>query len=70
MNIQHNINLTQGTRNYVQNNLNVSLYKDNHRLYEVTDVLRALNDNLIGVDKNDLKTLTKSQYSGIIYITL
>jgi hypothetical protein len=70
MNIQHNINLTQGTRNYVQNNLNVSLYKDNHRLYEVTDVLRALNDNLIGVDKNDLKTLTKLQYSGTIYITL
>jgi hypothetical protein len=70
MNIQHNINLTQATRVYIQRNLNVSLFKDNHKLYELADIFRLLTDNLIGVDKTDLKTLTNLQYLGTIYITL
>lgn len=70
MNIQYNINLSNGTRQYIQRNINVSLYKDNHRLYEVADLLRALNDNLIGVDKNDLKILNNLFASGTIYITI
>jgi hypothetical protein len=70
MNIQHNVNLTQATRVYIQRNLNVSLFKDNHKLYELADIFRLLTDNLIGVDKTDLKTLTNLQYLGTIYITL
>lgn len=70
MNIQHNINLTQATKFYIQRNLNVSLFKDNHKLYEIADIFRLLTDNLIGVDKTDLKTLTNLQYLGTIYITL
>ena len=70
MNIQHNVNLTQATRVYIQRNLNVSLFKDNHKLYEIADIFRLLTDNLIGVDKTDLKTLTNLQYLGTIYITL
>lgn len=70
MNIQYNINLSNGTRQYIQRNINVSLYKDNHRLYEVADLLRALTDNLIGVDKNDLKILNNLLYSGTTHITI
>ena len=70
MNIQHNINLSIGTRQYIQHNLNVSLFKDNNRLYEVADILRILNDNLIGVDKNDLKVLNSLLTSGTTYITI
>lgn len=70
MDIQHNIKLTQATKVYIQRNLNVSLFKDNHKLYELADIFRLLTDNLIGVDKTDLKTLTNLQYLGTIYITL
>ena len=70
MNIQHNINLSNGTRQYIQRNLNVSLFKDNHRLYEVADILRLLTDNLIGVDKNDLKVLNNLLNSGTTHITI
>ena len=70
MNIQHNINLSIGTRQYIQRNLNVSLFKDNNRLYEVADILRLLTDNLIGVDKNDLKVLNNLLNSGTTHITI
>ena len=70
MNIQHNINLSNGTRQYIQRNLNVSLFKDNNRLYEVADILRLLTDNLIGVDKNDLKVLNNLLNSGTTHITI
>lgn len=70
MNIQYNINLSNGARQYIQRNINVSLYKDNHKLYEVVDLLRALTDNIIGVDKNDLKILNNLLYSGTTHITI
>jgi hypothetical protein len=69
--IQHNINLSIGTKQYIQRNINVSLFNDNHRLYEVGVLLRVLNPKeLIGVDKNDLKVLNNLLHSGTTYITI
>lgn len=71
MDIQYNINLTNGTKNFVQRNLNVSLYKDNNRLYEIADLLKALDPKeLIGVDKNDLKVLNNLSKLGTKFISL
>ena len=68
--IQHNINLSIGTKQYIQRNINVSLFNNNHKLYEVADLLRALTNNLIGVDKNDLKVLNNLLHSETMYITI
>jgi hypothetical protein len=70
MKILHNIILSIGTRQFLQRNVNVSLYQDNHRLYEVAILLSALTDNVIGVDKNDLKVLNNLLESGITHITI
>jgi len=68
--IEHNVNLSHGTKDFVLRYCNVSLYKDNIKLYKITDLLRALTDNVIGVNKSDLLVLNNLNKMEIIYINL
>lgn len=70
-NIKFNPILSSGTIQYIQNNLNVSLFKDNHKLYEVNEVLNLLNPKeVIGINKNDFKTINNLFNLDIKYLTI
>ena len=68
--IEHNVNLSHGTKDFVLRYCNVALYKDNNKLYEIADLLRALTDNVIGVNKRDLVVLNNLHNANVKYINL
>ena len=68
--IEHNVSLSNGTKEFVLRYCSVSLYKDNNKLYKVTDLISALTDNVIGVNKNDLLILNNLNDKKTLYINL
>ena len=68
--IEHNVNLSHGTKDFVLRYCNVALYQDNNKLYEIADLLRALTDNVIGVNKRDLVVLNNLHNANVKYINL
>lgn len=70
MNIQYNLGLTIPTKKIILNDCNISLIKDNHKLYCVENLLCFLTTEFIGVNKYDIILLKNLKLDKVTHITI
>jgi hypothetical protein len=70
MKIQHNLGLTIPTKTIVLQNCIADLFKDNHNVYCIENLLRFLTKEFIGVDKQDILLIKTLKLHKITHVTI
>ena len=70
MKIHFNLDLTIPTKTIVLQNSIADLFKDNHNVYCIENLLNLLTKSFIGIDKQDILLIKSLKLHKITHVTI